>query len=95
MYRIILLILRAVLASLPFFLRAQSLDEHLVPLPSRICFGSCGHQDKPQPVLRLAAAHRPDLFVFLGDNIYGDTDNMKVLEKKIREMGGLQRFSDP
>ncbi len=92
MYRIILLILQAVLASLPLCVQAQSLDEHLIPLPSRICFGSCGHQDKPQPILQLAAAHRPDLFVFLGDNIYGDTDNMKVLEKKYAKWAACKDF---
>jgi alkaline phosphatase D len=57
-------------------------EEHRLSLPSRICFGSCGHQDRPQPILRMAAAQRPDFFVFLGDNIYGDTDNMEALKKK-------------
>lgn len=52
------------------------------PLVTRIAFGSCGHQDQPQPVLRLAAAQQPDAFVFLGDNIYGDTHNMDTLRSK-------------
>ncbi|NUQ23278.1 MAG: hypothetical protein HUU34_04950 [Saprospiraceae bacterium] len=41
------------------------------PLVFRIAFGSCGHEDQAQPILDTAATHRPDLFVFLGDNIYG------------------------
>lgn len=49
---------------------------------TKIAFGSCGMQDNPQPVLSLAADTKPDAFIFLGDNIYGDTDNMDTLEAK-------------
>jgi alkaline phosphatase D len=50
--------------------------------PTRLAFGSCMHQSRPKPALELAAASAPDLFVFLGDNIYGDTDDMAVLQQK-------------
>lgn len=36
---------------------------------TRIAFGSCAHQDKDQPLLKVAAALNPDVFLFLGDNI--------------------------
>jgi alkaline phosphatase D len=49
---------------------------------TKIAFGSCGHQDDPQPVLNLAARQKPDAFIFLGDNIYGDTDDMDTLKAK-------------
>jgi alkaline phosphatase D len=49
---------------------------------TKIAFGSCGDQDWPQPVLALAANNKPDAFIFLGDNIYGDTDNMDTLKNK-------------
>jgi alkaline phosphatase D len=49
-----------------------------------IAFGSCGHEDKPQSILSLAASYRPDAFVFVGDNIYGDTDDMDVLKNKYK-----------
>ncbi len=39
---------------------------------SRIAFGSCLHQDRPAPTLEAALAFEPDLFLFLGDNVYGD-----------------------
>ncbi|MCC6523664.1 MAG: alkaline phosphatase family protein [Polyangiaceae bacterium] len=52
---------------------------------TRIAFGSCMHQSLPKPVLDLATASAPDLFVFLGDNIYGDTDDMAVLAAKYAE----------
>lgn len=59
---------------------------------TRIAFGSCAHQDRPQPLLKLAASYRPDLFIFLGDNIYGDTDNMDTLRSKYQRWGAKQEF---
>lgn len=38
----------------------------------RIAFGSCAKQWKPQPIWTAIADAQPDLFLFLGDNIYGD-----------------------
>mgnify|MGYP001813981126 CR=1 FL=1 len=49
---------------------------------TQIAFGSCAHQDKEQPIWDAVLANNPDLFVFLGDNIYGDTENMDVLSEK-------------
>lgn len=40
----------------------------------RIAFGSCAMQFKPQPIWDAIALQEPDLFLFLGDNIYGDFD---------------------
>lgn len=57
-------------------------DFNTSPELTRIAFGSCGFQDQPQPVLRLAAEQQPDAFVLLGDNIYGDTHNMDTLRNK-------------
>jgi alkaline phosphatase D len=41
---------------------------------TRIGFGSCGDQDKPMPIYDAIVAAKPELFVFLGDNIYADID---------------------
>ncbi|MFM1897220.1 MAG: hypothetical protein RLZZ385_2294 [Pseudomonadota bacterium] len=65
-------ILSLLLALLPFTVQAQDI--------SRIAFGSCNHQDKPQPVWTPVLADRPDLFVFLGDNVYADTDEPVELQ---------------
>src|SRR5687768_7541935 len=51
-------------------------------LLERIAFGSCAKQDKPQPIWEAVIATRPQLFLFLGDNIYGDTEDMGLLKKK-------------
>ena len=39
-----------------------------------LVFGSCHHQEMPSPALVSAAASKPDVFVFLGDNVYNDLD---------------------
>jgi len=49
---------------------------------TKIAFGSCGHEDQPQPILDLVVKHKPDYFIYLGDNIYGDTDDMDTLRAK-------------
>ena len=39
---------------------------------TRIGFGSCLHQGMPQPIWRAVLAARPELFLMIGDNVYGD-----------------------
>lgn len=60
--------------------------------PTVIAFGSCGHQDVPQPVLALAAELKPDAFIFLGDNIYGDTESMDTLRAKYEMLASRPEF---
>ena len=38
----------------------------------RIGFGSCAHQDKPQPIWDAVVAAKPDVFLLIGDAIYHD-----------------------
>ena len=62
---------------------------------SRIAFGSCARQDKPQPIWDAVVAGRPELFLFLGDNIYADTRDMAVMRQKyglLGEQPGYQRL---
>lgn len=48
----------------------------------RIAFGSCAKQDQPQPIWSAVAAARPERMILLGDNIYGDSEDMGVLRAK-------------
>lgn len=59
--------------------KAQQMSEQVI---TRIAFGSCNSQDKPQDIWTAIIKEKPELFIFLGDNIYGDTQNMKVLQEK-------------
>jgi alkaline phosphatase D len=62
------------------------------PAVTKIAFGSCGHQDEPQPVLSIAANNKLAAFIFLGDNIYGDTDYMDTLEHKYQRWMAQPEF---
>ena len=60
--------------------------------PSKILFGSCGHQDKNIPIFNAINKEQGDLFIFLGDNIYGDTNDMDVLAEKYQRLGAKAGF---
>ena len=61
-------------------------------LPTKIAFGSCGSQDKPMPILYKVVEEKPDLFIYLGDNIYGDTTDMAILKAKYDKLGNKPEF---
>jgi alkaline phosphatase D len=61
-------------------------------LPSRIAFGSCAKEFKPQPIWDAINALQPDLFIFLGDNVYGDTRDMDVLRGKYAQFARQPGF---
>ena len=46
---------------------------------TRIALGSCNRSDYEQPLWRPILEKRPDLWIWLGDNIYGDTEDMNEL----------------
>ncbi|NDU98374.1 alkaline phosphatase D family protein [Spirosoma terrae] len=47
-----------------------------------IAFGSCSRQSLPQPLWDDVVAQKPDVWIWLGDNIYGDSENMDTLRTK-------------
>lgn len=60
---------------------------------SRIAFGSCFNpRQKTEAMMNAVIGSRPEVFIFLGDNIYGDTTDMALLRKKYRELGALKSF---
>jgi len=59
----------------------------MAPL-SRIVFASCCHESKPAPIFQSILAYKPQLFIWMGDNIYGDSPNTAVLREKYQ----LQQF---
>lgn len=59
-----------------------------------IAFGSCVHQDHPQPIWAAINAESPDLFIFLGDNIYGDTEDMDVMRGKYQKLASNPGFAE-
>jgi alkaline phosphatase D len=61
---------------------------------STIAFGSCGHEDNPLFIFDVVIKHKPDLFIFLGDNIYGDTKNMDTLRAKYSRLRAKPTFQN-
>lgn len=78
------------LAGLIFSLISEA--QKSLPLVSRIAFGSCAEEHKPQPILDLVVKHKPDIFVYLGDNIYGDTHDMNLLQAKYDSLAVKPEF---
>ena len=53
------------------------------PTRMRFAFGSCSRDDS-QPLFGVIAAWEPDLFLFVGDNHYGDTSELSDLRQFYR-----------
>lgn len=47
-------------------------DEEMEKAMYRLSFGSCNDQDEAQPLWKAVHEQGPDLFLFLGDNVYAD-----------------------
>lgn len=50
-----------------------------------LAFGSCNSQERDQPLWLPILKNKPQLWVWLGDNIYGDTDDMQVMAAKYQK----------
>ncbi|BCX46712.1 alkaline phosphatase [Haloferula helveola] len=64
---------------------ALSADEPPIPASAPVgemVFVSCFKQTMEAPAFEAAAALKPDVFVWMGDNVYGDTEDMAVLRAK-------------
>jgi len=44
----------------------------------RIAFGSCLDEDKPQPIWSAIEAYDPQVFLFMGDNVYADAEEVPI-----------------
>ncbi|XP_024991393.1 uncharacterized protein LOC112525467 isoform X2 [Cynara cardunculus var. scolymus] len=65
----VLLLTSSVLLAILFTFSAAAPPQ---PLISRIAFGSCANQTSPQPIWDAIVNFKPQVFIWLGDNIYGD-----------------------
>ena len=69
-----------------------------LPLPAgdttltRIAFGSCAKENKSQPIWDAVNAAQPELFVFLGDNVYLDTRDPQVMQEKYQRLANQRGF---
>lgn len=60
-----------------------------------IAFGSCLRQGRPQPIWSAISALEPDLFLFIGDNVYADTKSeakMRRIYQQLAAEPGYQQL---
>ncbi|KAB2096342.1 hypothetical protein ES319_A01G102400v1 [Gossypium barbadense] len=83
----------AVLAAGVLQVLLATADDHY--LLSRIAFGPCANQNAPQPIWDAINKFDPQVFIWLGDNIYGDIRrpfNFLVKERTIGPWKNAPRF---
>jgi len=73
---------------------ASAVAQNRPPL-SRIAVGSCAKQTMPQPIWEAVLAYRPELFVFMGDNVYGDFNSADAtdLKRAYEEAGKIAGYA--
>lgn len=59
---------------------------------TKIAFGSCASQYNAQPALDVAIAKHPDLFIYLGDNMYADTYDTTVLKQRYEDFSRVPEY---
>jgi len=67
-------------------------DPPEVTLPTRIAFGSCSDASRPLDVLDVAVDLAPELYLWLGDNVYADTTDPQVMRQKYLELALAEPF---
>ena len=77
--------------------QSQSPAPAPAPALTRIAFGSCADQNRPQPIWQSVLAYEPQAFLFLGDNVYGDVSSAGMTElkdayEKARKIPGISKL---
>lgn len=59
-----------------------------------IAFGSCARQDRVQTIWPAIIEQDPDLFLFIGDNIYADTEDPAVMRAHYQSLAAQEGYQD-
>lgn len=81
------------LAALVGFASAHAADLDPTRPLTRIAVGSCIRQNRPQPIWDAVGRFRPDAILLLGDNIYGDTEDMAEMRAKYDALAANPGFA--
>jgi len=77
-----------------FLLSCSRVDNSKSLSVTKIAFGSCGWEKHPIPIFNHVVDHSPNMFIFLGDNIYGDTQNMDTLRAKYERLENKKSYQN-
>jgi len=61
---------------------------------TKVTFGSCSRQDIDHQLWSEISSQTPDLFIWAGDNIYGDTEDMEVMKAKYDEQKNRASYQE-
>ena len=84
---------RIVFGCLALLVAGQFARAEETPL-SRIVFGSGLAADRPQPIWNAVLDARPELFVFVGDAVFLDTDVPDIMKTKYAQLSSSSGFQD-
>jgi len=59
---------------------------------TRIAFGSCLDQERPQPIWSAVEAYQPQLLLLLGDNVYANAEDEATLREAYAALGRSEGF---
>lgn len=62
--------------------------------PQTIAFGSCANQNAPQPIWKTILKNDPDLFLFMGDNIYESESAPEKLREEYEKLRAIPEFRE-
>lgn len=91
---IILLILFISCSKKTFSVDSKSGSADISKKYTTIAFGSCVREYLDVPAFNTIAANKPDIFVWLGDMVYGDTEDMSVLKKKYDQLKAKTEYQN-
>lgn len=60
---------------------------------SRIAFGSCANQKLPEPVWEAVNRAKPQLFIFMGDNVYADSADPAAIRACYDKLAAVPAFA--
>ncbi len=58
----------------------------------RIAAGSCANQNRNQIIWPAIIAAKPDMFLFLGDNVYADTEDRQEMRQAYDKLAAISAF---
>ncbi|MFW5760411.1 MAG: alkaline phosphatase D family protein [Cyclobacteriaceae bacterium] len=77
--------MKKISVSLLFIFILAACSKEKEPEQFTIAFGSCSKQYEQQPLWQEMLQHNPDLFIWLGDNVYADTYDMQQMARIYQE----------
>lgn len=72
----------------PIESRAVNDDQPL----ANIAFGSCFNQDQEAPIWKTISQSNPELFIFLGDNVYASHSSQKPIADQYRKLDQVEGY---